>query len=58
MNEFYGGGQIGDCAAAAGAPRETFSRRSSLPFWPLYTSSSTSRSYSGISGLSHFSTKH
>ncbi len=33
--EFYGGGQIGDGAAAAGAPRENFSRRTSLPFWPL-----------------------
>src|SRR3989442_894672 len=31
---FYGGGQIGDCAAAAaGGTSQNLCRRSSLPFW-------------------------
>jgi len=34
MNEFYGGGQIGDCAAAAGATSQNFCRCASLPFRP------------------------
>ncbi len=58
MNEFYGGGQIGDCAAAAGATSQNFCRCASLPFRPWYISSSASRSYSGISGLSHFFMKY